>query len=138
MKVKDIGRVAQKWATNAGSASGSYADGVNNPKADWAQATQAGAENWKQGVAKASTENRFAKGVAKAGTSKQQGNAISKGVGRYQQGVAIGQQDYSAAMEPVLRTLEATVLPPRGPKGDPKNLQRVGAVNNALHNAKVK
>jgi len=135
-RVKDISRVASKWSQNAGQSTGSYAEGVQNPKTDWAQATVAAQENYKQGVTKAASDGRFARGVQRAGTAKQQNNALNKGVNRYSQGVAVAQPEYAAAMEPVLRTIENVQLPPRKPKGDPANIQRVAAIATALSAAK--
>lgn len=135
--VKDISRVAAKWAQNAGSASGSYAEGVQNPKTDWATATAAAQENYKIAVTKAANEGRFARGVSRAGTAKQQGNALQKGVQRYSQGVAVAQPDYSAGVEPYLNVIRNVTLPPRKPKGDPANIQRVAAIATALNAAKV-
>ena len=135
-RVKDIGRVASKWSQNAGAASNSYAEGVQNPKADWAQATAAAQENYKVAVTKAAGNGSFARGVQKAGTQKQQNNALSKGVTRFSQGVAVAQPDYAQGVEPYLRVIENTVLPPRKPKGDPANIQRVSAIATALSAAK--
>jgi hypothetical protein len=135
--VKDISRVSQKWSQNTQNATGNYTEGVQNPKTDWATATQAAQENYKQAVTKAANEGRFSRGVAKAGTAKQQNNALAKGASRFGQGVAVAQPDYADAMAPVLRTIQNTVLPPRKPKGDPSNIQRVSAIATALHAAKV-
>lgn len=136
MKVKDAGRSAQKWAERAGSASSDYADGIQNPKEDWARATNASANAWKAGINKAVTENRFSKGVTRAGSAKQIEKSLSKGVARYSQGVAVAQGDYQDGVAPYLEVIERTQLPPRGPKGDPNNLQRVAAIDTALHAAK--
>lgn len=135
-KVPDIGRVAQKWAERAGSAQGAYMDGVQNPKEDWAQATTKAAETYKVAVIKAANDGKFARGVNRVGTQKQQQASIQKGSQRFTEGVAIAQPDYSAAMAPVLQTISSVTLPARGPKGDPKNIERVKAIDAALHQAK--
>jgi len=137
MKVKDVSRVSAKWADRAGSATGQYAEGVQNPSADWETATIAAQENYKQAVTKAANEGRFGKGVRQAGTAKQQNAALSKGVGRYSQGVAVAQPEYAAAIEPYLTVIANTNLPPRKPKGDPSNIARVAAIATALHAAKM-
>lgn len=136
-KTKDLSRVVSKWAQNAGQASSSYAEGVQNPRNDWAQATAASAESYKQGVTKAAADGRFARGVARAGTAKQQNNALNKGVSRYSGGIAVAQPEYQTAMEPVLRTIQNVQLPPRKPKGDPSNIDRVKAIAAALHAQKT-
>lgn len=136
-KVPDIGRVASKWAERAGNAQGAYIDGVQNPKEDWAQATSRAAETYKTAVTKAANEGRFQRGVVKAGTQKQMQASMQKGSQRFTEGVAIAQPEYTNAMGPVLQTIAAVQLPPRGPKGDPKNLDRVKAIDAALHQAKT-
>lgn len=136
IKVKDASQSAQKWSNNTSGATGSYRDGVMNPKTDWQAATNAAAGNWAQGVEKAKANGSFAKGVNKAGTAKQQQNAATKGVSRFAEGVAVAQPEYQQAMEPVLNTIASVNLPPRGPKGDPKNIARVAAVATALSTAK--
>lgn len=136
-KVPDIGRVSAKWAQRAGSAGEAYVDGVQNPKNDWASATVAAAPNYKEAVIKAANDGRFARGVTAAGTEKQIQNSLQKGRTRFAEGVAIAQPDYAAGMAPVLNTIAAVQLQPRKPKGDPANLQRVGAINAALHQAKL-
>lgn len=136
-KVKDVSRSAAKWATNAGAASGSYADGISNPRNDWQQATTAAHENYKQAVTKAAGNGSFARGVAKAGSAKWQAGAMSKGTARYSQGVAVAQPDYATGVEPYLRVIESVSLPARKPKGDPSNIQRVAAIATALNAAKM-
>lgn len=136
IKTKDISRVADKWQTNAGQATDSYASGVQNPRTDWAQAAQAAAGNYKAGVTAAANKGSFAKGVARAGSAKQQQNALAKGVPRYSSGVAVAGPEYRAAMEPVLQVIASTTLPPKGPKGDPSNIQRVAAIATNLNKFK--
>lgn len=137
-KVPDIGRVAQKYQTNAGAASPSYADGVQNPKEDWQRATQAAAENYKLATTKAIAENRFSKGVGKVSTDSQIQASVQKGTARYGQGIALAGPAYAEGMAPVLAVTEATQLTPKKPKGDPSNIQRVGQLAAAQHAAKLR
>lgn len=137
MKTKTPGQAAAKWSERAGAAASDYAEGVQNPKEDWKTATVAAAESYKQGVQKSITEGRFAKGVNRAGSQKQINNSISKGVARFSQGVSIAQNDYEENVAPFLEVIERTQLPPRGPKGDPNNINRVSKIAAALHQAKL-
>jgi hypothetical protein len=137
MKVKSPAESAAKWSERASSASGDYIEGVQNPKNDWKQSTIAAAETWKLGTQKAMSEGRFAKGVNKAGSQKQIDNSISKGARRFGEGVAIAQNDYADGVAPFLDIIERTQLPPRGPKGDPKNIDRVAKIAAALHQGKL-
>lgn len=137
-KVPDISRVAAKWAQNAGQATGSYTDGVQNPKEDWKQATLAGAENYKMAVTKAAADGRFAKGVQRSSTDKQIQASVQKGAERFSQGVALSGPDFAEGMAPVLAVIAGTQLPPKKPKGDPSNIQRVAALAQAQHAAKLR
>lgn len=135
-RVKSASESAAKWAERAGNASGEYAQGVQNPKADWKDATVAAADAYKQGVQASIAKGSFARGVTKAGSEKQINNSLSKGVGRYSTGVAIAQNDYEAGVAPFLLTIERTNLPIRKAKGDPANIERVAKLAAALHAAK--
>jgi len=137
MQVKDAGTVAKKWAARAGAAGGDYAAGVASPRVDWAQATENAANSWAQGTAQAAASGAFSKGVAKAGTDKWKRKAVGVGATRYTGGVAAAQPDFQTAIGPVLQTLQGVTLPPRAPKGDPSNLQRVAAINTALRKMKT-
>jgi hypothetical protein len=137
MQVKDAGTVAKKWAARAGAAGGDYAAGVNAPRTDWAQATENAAQSWAAGTAMAATNGSFSKGVAKAGTDKWKRKASGVGAQRYTGGVAAAQPDFQNAIAPVLQVLSTVILPPRAPKGDPANLQRVAAIDTALRKLKT-
>jgi len=137
-KVPDIGRVAAKWSNNAGQATPSYIEGVQNPKEDWKTATIAGAENYKQATTKAIAENRFTKGVQRSSTEKQVQNSVQKGSQRYGEGIALAGPDYAEGMAPVLAVIAATNLPPKKPKGDPANIKRVADLAAAQHAAKLR
>ena len=137
MKVKSPSQSAAKWNERASQATGDYADGVQNPKVDWKDATVAAQSSYELGVQKAITEKRFAKGVNKAGSEKQIEKSLQKGVQRFSAGVAIAQNDYQEGVAPFLAIIERTTLPPRGPKGDPKNIDRVAKLATALHQGKL-
>ena len=136
MKTKGADRSAAKWSENTAGSTNAYADGVQNPKNDWATQTAAAEDNYKAGVTKAAAAGSFGKGVKRVGTAKQQQNSLSKGVPRFSQGVAVAQPNYAEGIAPFIDVLERTLLPPRGPKGDPKNINRVTAIATALHAAK--
>jgi hypothetical protein len=127
----------KRWVNRASVATPDYVSGIQNPRNDWAQATKAAEGSWAQGVQAAASSGAFGKGVQKAGSGKQIAKAIGKGAQRYAAGVADGQSDYETAIAPFLQTIESTVLPPRGPKGDPRNLDRVKAITVALRNKKL-
>lgn len=129
--------VSAKWVRRASSATQEFSDGVANPRNDWAQATLAAAPAQAAGVQQAIAEGRFSKGVSKAGSAKWAAKAAGKGAARFSSGVTDAESDYSAGVQPYLEVIERTQLPPRGPKGDPKNFQRVIVIANALRNKKL-
>lgn len=137
MQVKSADAAAKKWAARAGAAGGDYANGVQSTQKDWAGATSASAGAWATGVQTAAASGAFAKGVNAAGTNKWKAKASGVGAQRYPQGVAAAQPFYQSGIGPVLQTLSAITLPPRGPKGDPGNLQRVAVIDAALRKLKT-
>lgn len=133
VKTKGVDRTVAKWQAKVAGAGGDYTDGVTNPKADWQTETAKAEPRYKEGVTRAAAEGRFGKGVNKAGTAKWQKGAIEKGPGRWTEGVSKAEPEYRSGMSEVISTIEATTLPPRGPKGDPQNYERVRALGAALH-----
>ena len=132
MNVKPIEDASDKWVRRAGVASEDYKKGVENPRRSWAESASAAEASYKAGVVSAANAGRYGKGVKAAGDSKWKEMAITKGPGRFAEGVAIGKDDWQKGFAPYHSTLNSLKLPARGPKGDPKNLQRVVAVANAL------
>jgi hypothetical protein len=128
---------AERWVRRASAAAQDYQAGIENPRQSWQQAASQARENWAQGVQQAVQGNRYATGVQRAGDEKWRRKAIAKGVSRYGPGVAEAQNDYAAAVAPYLQTIESLSLPPRGPKGDPRNLERVRVIAQALRNRKL-
>lgn len=135
--IKPLSTIVTKYVQRASAAGQAYVDGINNPKQDWAQTTAASANSWASGVQSAVTDGRFAKGVTAAGDSKWSSQSINVGAARYPGGVTAGQNRYSTGIQPFLTALSNLTLPPRGPKGDPSNLNRVSAVDTALRTLKL-
>jgi hypothetical protein len=135
--VPAVGRVAEKWARRAASASGEYQQGVEQTPKSWAAASSAAEKNYVTGVNAAAAAGRFGKGVTKAGDSKWKRGAVEKGPMRYAQGVGVAQADYASQVGPYLEIIGRTDLPPRGPVGSEGNYGRVAAIGKALRAAKV-
>ncbi len=135
--IRSIDQIGTKWATVTPQRSGEFRGGVENPKADWAQGATGANAAWKEGVSRAVTQDRFVKGVAKAGTAVWQEGTLSKGVQRWGPGVALAQGKYEANFAPFREAIARTVLPPRFAKRDPRNLERVRAIVDALIKVKV-
>jgi hypothetical protein len=131
-EIKDPGRIAAKWARVAPQRTTDYAEGVSAPRRDWAASAANAQDTHTAAMQKAATGKSYSKGVRAAGTAKWQSRAAAKGPGRYSEGVAIAEGDYRAAFAPFAETIQRTTLPPRYPKGDPRNLERVKAIASAL------
>lgn len=129
---------AAKWARVTPQRTEDYQQGIQNPKVPWAEATLAAEKNQADGIQEAIRDKRFAKGVSKAGNSAWQQGALNKGVNRFGEGVQVSQEKYAAGFAPYAQVIESTQLPPRYPKGDPRNVLRVTAIATALRNKKVK
>jgi len=134
--VKPLSRIAEKWARVAKASQQEYAEGVQHPRADWAERTLAANDSYKTALQQAISEDRFAQGVDKAGTQKWQENAIKKGPQRWAQGINLATNYYEKGFAPYRQVIESIQLPPRGPKGDPNNIQRVAIIAQALHEEK--
>ena len=137
VKTKPLEYVVGKWQKRVEVATPDYEFGIKHPREDWASATKAAESAWREGVQKAIAEGRFVKGVEAAGTKKWQEKALTLGVRRYPEGVRAALNDYKAKMAKVLEILAGIELPPRGPRGDPKNIERVRIIAEVLHRAKI-
>lgn len=135
--VKSTASVAEKWARVTPQRAQDYELGIKSPRTPWAAAAAASNDRYKAGVAEAANANRYQKGVNAAGDQRWQSKSLAKGPSRFAEGVGLSGPDYQAAVGPYLDVIAATVLPPRGPKGSPANLQRVAAIATALRKKKT-
>lgn len=135
-RVKDAGSIAEKWSRVAPTRQQDYEAGVSDPSVNWEAATSGSAQAYQDGVAEAATRGAFAKGVTKAGNQKWQTKTRELGAGRWAPGIRAATQDYQTAMGPVVQTIERTVLPPRGPRGDQRNMERAVVMARALSEAR--
>ncbi|MBA7575227.1 hypothetical protein ES708_17048 [subsurface metagenome] len=135
--IKSTSDIARKFAEVTPGRVNEYTDGVTNPKRDWEAETKAAEDNFEKGITQAIRDKRFGKGVAKAGTTKWQARAIKVGPGRFAEGVAAAGPAYAEGFGPYRDVIAGLTLPPRGPSGDPRNIDRVKAVAEALHKKKL-
>jgi len=135
--IKPVSEIAEKWSRVTPQRTEDYEKGVKSPTKDWAASAKAAEESYKQAVVKAAQEGRFGKGVSKAGTGKWQSKASTKGVDRWGPGVQMARQDYEAGFAPYAEAIKTISLPPRYPKGDPRNIERVVAIARALRAKKL-
>lgn len=137
MNIKSADVIAKKYASRGGAAGADYAAGVQAPRVPWAAATVAAETNYSAGVQQAIGNGSFRKGVTAAGDAKWQRKAAGVGAQRFGPGVQAAQPDYAAGVAPYLDTLKNLTLPPRAPKGDPSNVQRVAVIATALRARKL-
>ena len=135
--IKSLDRVASKWAEVTPQRAGEYQQGIQSPKKSWSQATADAEDNYNAGVSEAISRGSFGKGVAAAGDQTWKSGALEKGVSRWPQGVRLGRGKYQQGFAPYHSVIAGTTLSPRGPKGDPRNYDRVREIGEALHNQKV-
>lgn len=131
-EIKTMSGIRDKWTRVTPGRTEDYKLGIQNPKRDWEEETLAGADNWKSGVDAAAAKNLFGKGVARAGSAKWKDKALKKGPGRFAEGVYIAGPDYEKGFAPFHAAIERVDLGPRFPKRDPRNLERVKRVVDAL------
>lgn len=136
-EIKSIAAIQEKWGRVTPQRSEDYIIGIKSPKRDWAKAAGDAKESHKAAMAQAATNDSYAKGVAKAGTAKWQAKATAKGPGRFAEGVVVGAADYGTAFGPYADTIKATIIPPRFPRGDIRNLDRVKVLSQALRKKKT-
>ena len=137
-QVKSMDRIKDAWKRRSAASVPDYTAGIQNPRKDWAQETVAAEDNYNAGVQAAVSRGAYGKGVADAGTAKWKKNALSKGVARWSQGIGLAEGAYVDGFAPYRTIIENTTLPPRGPKGDPKNIERVRVMADALHEEKLR
>jgi len=131
-KIKSATDIAAKWSRVAPTRQADYEAGVKDPSVDWQRATSAAADSYEAGVTEAIQSKRFARGVDSAGNARWARKVADQGVQRWAPGVRAAQSDYEAAMGPVVAVIERTQLPPRGPRGDERNMARSAVLAKAL------
>ena len=136
-EIKKLADIRDKWTRVTPGRTEDYKLGIQNPKRDWETETLAGKNNWKAGVDAAAAKDLFAKGVAKAGSAKWRDRALKKGPGRFSEGVYLAGPDYEKGFAPYHAAIERVDLGPRFPKRDPRNLERVKKIVDALIQEKV-
>lgn len=126
-----------RWTRRAAAATQDYAEGVAQSPNNWEANTVAAAAAHKAGTEAALRDGRFEKGVKKSGNAYYKERASTIGASRFASGVEAGKNNYEEGVKPYLETIAATSLPPRGPKGDPRNYERVKVMGEALRKKKV-
>lgn len=136
--IRALDRIKEKFVTVTPMRSNEYEYGVKNPRRQWAAATSAGADSYKAGIQEAIANGRFTKGVKRAGDAKWNRGCTEKGVQRFGPGVQVAGDDYATGFAPFHTAISNVRLSQRYAKGDPRNLQRVKDVVDALVKTKTR
>ncbi len=136
-EIRSLTHIRDKWVRVTPGRTDDYLLGVKNPRRDWGEETAAADATYKAGVDAAHAKGMFKKGVIKAGTKKWQDKAVAKGPGRFSEGVYLAGDDYEKGFQPYREAIERVDLGPRFPKRDPRNLDRVKRIVEALVKEKV-
>lgn len=136
-EIKALSAIRDKWTRVTPGRIEDYKLGIQNPRRDWEQETLAAEDNWKIGVDRAQAQGLFGKGVSKAGSKKWQRKSLDVGPGRFAEGVYKAGDDYAAGFAPFREAIARVDLGPRFPRRDPRNLDRVKRVVEALVAEKI-
>jgi len=136
-EIKSLSAIRDKWTRVTPMRTEDYKLGIKNPKRDWEEETLAAKDNWKLGVDQAAAKDLFPKGVKRAGTGKWQEKALKLGPGRFSEGVYIAGPDYERGFAPYREAISRVDLGPKFPRRDPRNIERVKRVVEALVAEKV-
>ena len=136
-EIKSMSAIRDKWTRVTPGRTEDYKLGIAHPKRDWEAETLAAKDNWKAGIDAAAGKGLFEKGIVRAGTKKWQDKALKKGPGRFAEGVYIAGPDYEKGFAPYREAIAAVDLGPKFPRRDPRNLERVKRVVDALIEEKL-
>lgn len=135
--VRDLTKSADKFSRRAQAAGPDYTAGVQSPRTPWKSATAGAVNTYNTAMAASLAQNSFGRGVDKATDADWQNAALTKGATRFGPGAAAAKDKWQRKFAPFAGVIQGVTLTPRGPKGDPANLNRVAQIANALHAAKV-
>lgn len=136
-EIKSLSAIRDKWTRVTPGRTEDYKLGIQNPRRDWQEETEQAKDNWKAGIDQAAAKNLFVKGVQAAGTSKWKEKALKKGPGRFAEGVYMAGPDYEKGFAPYREAISRVDLGPKFPRRDPRNIERVKRVVEALIEEKL-
>ena len=136
LRVKSIDTATKKFTARASIAGPDYAAGVAASGTAQHDHAVAAKDSWAAGVQAAIAANRYATGLGK-NPGKYMAKATSVGAQRYGPGVSAAAPFYTAGFGPYLDALANSTPPPRFPRGDPRNTDRVTYVDQLLHKKRV-
>lgn len=136
--LRPLEKIVEKWGKRSTAAASDFRVGVETPLEDWQKKSVGAKEAWRTGVTEAAGRDAYGVAVGKTPTTFWQKRTIELGVPRYPDGVGKSVDVYKDKFAPFYKTLSELTLPDRGPRGDPRNLERVKTITEALRNVKIK
>lgn len=114
-----------------------YEDGVKNPRKDWQKNSIDSEDNYQAALKASFARNARVKGIQRVGTAGQMQATIEKGVPIWPERVRTAGEKMREGMEFVVRAIESVKERPKYPKGDPRNLEIVKDITQAVHKARL-
>lgn len=137
IKIASPASIAAKYSRVTPGRSSDYESGIQATSTEaYEQPTLQAEPNYERGVTQAIARKAFSKGVQGAG-GRWKSRSLDEGPSRFASGTAGAAQAYEQGFAPYQSVIANLTLPPRGPAGDPKNIERVRAVAEALRKEKV-
>lgn len=125
---------AQKWSSVSATRSGDYTKGVEGGGQAWQEGVNMAESTWAEGVQGAIGRGGYSKGVS-GKASKYVQRASTLGSQRWTTGIQASGDAYQRGVAPIFNAIGNVTLPPRGARGNPSNILRVQAVNEAARQA---
>jgi len=100
-------QIAAKFARRVAASGQDYADGIQNPKRSWAEATAKAEDAYQAGLNESFAKRKFSKGVQRAGDAKWQRNALEKGAQRFTASAQTAAANYQAVAQHVMGAADA-------------------------------
>lgn len=135
-RVKSAADIAEKWSRVAPARQADYEQGVKDPGVDWARSAAGARESYETGIQESIQRGAFSRGIEAAGNERWRRKTADVGTARWGPGVRAATSDYEQGFAPYQQVIERTVLPPRGPRGDPRNIERAATMAKALADAR--
>jgi hypothetical protein len=133
VKTRPIEALKEKFRKRVSAAGPDYEYGVKNPLRVWLEEFENAKEAIKAGMSAAAAEERFLMGAKRVGQRKWAENTARKGPGRWTAETPARADAWSSEFKHFADELSKLVLEPKGPKGDPANIdKRVKPVVEAL------
>ena len=137
IKIKSASDIAAKYARVTPGRVEDYEAGVRATSPDeFENPTLAAEPNYERGVQQGIARKAFGKGVKGSG-EKWKDKSLEDGPARFMDGTGKAAGAFEEGYAPYREVIAGLTLPPRGPVGDPKNIQRVAAIATALRQKKT-